>query len=82
VPGATATKTSGATCNGGLRTGNVSLKVLAPRPNEVVKGPFLALHVLARGYTLDDYYAGTPVLTCVGQYEILDGRLVDMTPLQ
>jgi hypothetical protein len=68
---------------GGLLTGNVSLKVLAPTPNEVVKGPFLKLHVLARGYTLDAYYAGTPVQPHVGHYhEILDGKLVDMTPLQ
>jgi hypothetical protein len=67
---------------GGLVTGNVSLRVLAPTRNEVVKGPFLALHVLARGYKLDAYYAGTPDLSYIGHYhEILDGKLVDMTPL-
>ena len=68
---------------GGLLTGNVSLKVLAPTPKQVVKGPFLNLHVLARGYRLDAYYAGTPVQPHIGHYhEILDGNLVDMTPLK
>ena len=68
---------------GGLLTGNVSLKVLAPTPKQVVKGPFLNLHVLARGYRLDAYYAGTPVQPYIGHYhEILDGNLVDMTPLK
>ena len=68
---------------GGLQTGNVSLKVLAPTPNQVVRGPFLNLRVLARGYKLDAYYAGTPVQAYIGHYhEILDGKLVDMTPLQ
>ena len=71
------------TTGGGLSTGNVSLKVLAPTPNEVVTGPFLNLHVLARGYKLNDHYAGSTALAAIGHYhEILDGKLIDMTPLQ
>jgi hypothetical protein len=76
-------KTSAAACNAGLAHRERLVEVTPPRANEVVKGPFIALHVLARGHTLDDYYAGMPVLTCVGHdNEILDGRLVDMTSLQ
>lgn len=75
--------------NGGLFAGNVSLQVLAPAPNEVVYGPSLALKVVAQGYNLDDYYAGSPALACIGHYhEIIDGKigdffqgLIDMTPL-
>ena len=67
----------------GLATGNVSLTALAPKPNQVVTGPELKLHVLARGYRLDAYYAGTPVLPNIGHYhEIIDNKLIDMTPLQ
>lgn len=75
--------------NGGLFAANVSLTVLEPTPNEVVYGPGLALKVVAHGYKLDDYYAGSPALDCIGHYhEIIDGKigdffqgLIDMTPL-
>jgi hypothetical protein len=80
---ASASKTTPAGSGGGLVSGNVSLRVLAPTPNEVVTGPSLALNVIARGYKLDAFYAGTPDLPYIGHYhEILDGKLVDMTPLQ
>lgn len=63
--------------------GSVSLQVLAPTANQRVTGPDLALHVLARGYQLNAGFAGTPNLAAIGHYhEILDGKLVDMTPLQ
>ena len=78
-----ASNTTPARSGGGLLTGDVSLRVLAPTPNEVVTGASLALQVTARGYQLDAFYAGTPNLPYVGHYhEILDGKLVDMTPLQ
>lgn len=67
----------------GLSAGNVSLTALAPTPNQVVTGAELKLHVLARGYRLDASYAGTPVLPNIGHYhEIIDNKLIDMTPLQ
>jgi len=60
----------------------VSLKVLSPTTGEVVTTPTLALNVVAVGYKLDAAFAGTPNLPHIGHYhEILDGRLVDMTPL-
>jgi hypothetical protein len=63
--------------------GNVSLTVLAPTPGEVVTGPRLTLKVYANGYRLDARYAGTADSSTIGHYhEILDGRLVDMTPLR
>lgn len=66
---------------GGLSS-SVSLQVLAPTPGEVVTGSTLAINVNAVGYKLDAGFAGTPVLPHIGHYhEILDGRLVDMTPL-
>jgi len=66
-----------------LQTGNISLTALAPKPSQVITGPALALHVLAKGYRLDSYYAGTPKLANIGHYhEIIDNKLVDMAPLQ
>lgn len=65
-----------------LATGNVSLTALAPKPNQVITGPELKLHVLAKGYKLDSYYAGTPNLPNIGHYhEVIDNKLVDMAPL-
>lgn len=70
------------TAAGGLATGEVSLKVLAPRAGEVVTGESLPIHVIARGYKLNAYLAGTKILSTIGHYhEILDGKLIDMTPL-
>jgi hypothetical protein len=67
----------------GLATGKVSLTALAPKPNQVITGPSIGIHVLANGYKLDAYYAGTPVLPGIGHYhEIIDNKLIDMTPLQ
>jgi hypothetical protein len=69
------------TPSGGL-SNSVSLQVLAPTPGEVVTTPTLALDVIAVGYKLDAAFAGTPNLAHIGHYhEILDGQLVDMTPL-
>jgi len=61
---------------------SVSLTVLQPTPALVVTGPSLPIQVLANGYRIDARYAGTPNLPYIGHYhEILDGNLVDMTPL-
>jgi hypothetical protein len=80
---ATTTKQPRKQAGGGLRTGNVSLKVLAPTPNQVITGQDLALRVRVTGYRLNANYAGTPNLAYIGHYhEILDGKLIDMTPLQ
>lgn len=66
---------------GGLSS-DASLRVLQPTPGEVVTTPGLTLDVRAVDYMLDAGYAGTPNLSHIGHYhEILDGRLVDMTPL-
>jgi hypothetical protein len=62
---------------------SVSLTVLEPTPGQVITGPSLAIQVLATGYQIDARYAGTPNLPSIGHYhEILDGNLVDMTPLR
>lgn len=62
--------------------GSVSLQVLTPTPGQVVTTPALPLNVVADGYKLDAAFAGTPNLPNIGHYhEILDGRLVDMSPL-
>ncbi len=72
-----------ATLTPGTLSNNVSLNVTLPTPYEVVTTPTLALQVIASGYRVDARYAGTPDLAYVGHYhEILDGRLVDMTPLR
>jgi hypothetical protein len=66
----------------GSLSSSVSLQVLAPTPGEVVTTPTLAINVIAVGYKLDAAFAGIPNLPRIGHYhEILDGRLVDMTPL-
>ncbi len=81
--GVRATRTNGTHCGAGPPGGNISLQILAPRPNQVITGQALPLHVLAHGFRLNAYYAGTPDLTCLGQYqELLDRQRVDMTPLQ
>lgn len=62
---------------------NVTLQVLQPTPHEVVTTPTLAIQVNAVGYRVDARYAGTPDSSFVGHYhEILDGMLVDMSPMQ
>jgi hypothetical protein len=67
----------------GTLSSGVSLNVSLPTPYEVVTTPTLALQVTSSGYQVDGRYAGTPDLAYVGHYhEILDGRLVDMTPLR
>lgn len=67
----------------GTLNSGVSLAVLEPTPGQVVTTPTLPLQVAASGYRLDARFAGTPDLAYVGHYhEILDGRLIDMTPLQ
>ena len=66
-----------------LSDGNVSLTVLSPTPGQVITGPTLPLQVTSSGYRIDARYAGTPVQPYVGHYhEIIDGRLIDMTPYQ
>jgi hypothetical protein len=58
-----------------------TLTVLSPKPFQVITTPTLPLHVFANNYQLDSRYAGTPTLPTIGHYhEILDGRLIDMTP--
>lgn len=60
----------------------ISVKVSSPKVHEVIKTKELALSVTASGYSLDAGFAGTPNSATVGHYhEILDGRLVDMTPV-
>lgn len=67
----------------GTLSNSVSLSVSLPTPFEVVTTSTLALQVTASGYQLDARYAGTPDLAYVGHYhEILDGSLIDMTPLR
>ena len=60
----------------------VGLRVVLPTPGEEVITPALSLNVYARHFKLDARYAGTPNSSRIGHYhEILDGNLVDMTPL-
>jgi hypothetical protein len=81
MPLSTASTAAASTCT--LGDGNVSLTVLEPTANQVVTTPTLPLRVVATGFRLDGRYAGTPDLQYVGHYhEILDGNLVDMTPMQ
>ena len=64
----------------GTLPSTVSITVLQPTPYEVVTGS-LPIEVEANGYVIDARYAGTPDSSVIGHYhEILDGRLVDMTP--
>jgi hypothetical protein len=58
------------------------LTVLAPRPGQIVTTPELAIHVAVRHFHLDSRYAGTPDTVGLGHFhEIIDGRLIDMSPL-
>ncbi len=58
-----------------------SVTVLSPTPYQVITTSALPLHVFANNYQLDSRYAGTPDLSTIGHYhEILDGRLIDMSP--
>jgi hypothetical protein len=69
------------TASSGL-SANVHIKVLQPVSGQVVTTSTLALDVRADGYKLDAGFAGTPNLRHIGHYhEILDGNLVDMSPL-
>lgn len=79
APAASVTAAAMPTCS--LGHGPIGLTVLAPTAGAVITGDSLQIHVKAKGYTLDARYAGTPNLPTVGHYhEILDGKLVDMTP--
>jgi hypothetical protein len=81
LAGAGALTAAGAFADPGL-SGTVGLTVLEPAPGQVITRPTLPIHVLANGYRIDARYAGTPNLPSTGRYhEILDGNLVDMTPL-
>ncbi len=61
---------------------DVGLRVVLPTQGEVVTTPALSLSVYARRFKLDARYSGTPNSSRIGHYhEILDGNLVDMTPL-
>jgi hypothetical protein len=58
-----------------------TLTVLSPIPYQVVTTSVLPLHVFANNYQFDSRFAGTPNLPTIGHYhEILDGRLIDMSP--
>ncbi len=60
-----------------------TLTVLSPTPYQVVTTSVLPLHVFSSNYNyqIDTRYAGTPDLPTIGHYhEILDGRLIDMSP--
>jgi hypothetical protein len=58
-----------------------TLTVVSPTPYQIVTTSVLPLHVFANNYQFDSRYAGTPDLPTIGHYhEILDGRLIDMTP--
>ncbi len=58
-----------------------TLTVLSPTPYQVVTTSVLPLHVFANNYHFNSRYAGTPNLPTIGHYhEILDGRLIDMSP--
>jgi hypothetical protein len=60
---------------------NWTMTVLSPTPYQVITTQTLPLHVFANNYQLDSRYAGTPNLPTIGHYhEILDGRLIDMSP--
>ncbi len=59
-----------------------TLTVLSPTPYQVVTNSVLPLHVFANNYQFDSRYAGTPNLPTIGHYhEILDGHLIDMSPI-
>jgi hypothetical protein len=58
-----------------------TLTVLSPTRNQIVTTSVLPLQVFANNYQFDSRFAGTPNLPTIGHYhEILDGRLIDMSP--
>jgi len=58
-----------------------TLTVLSPTPYQIITTSTLSLHVFSNNYQVDSRYAGTPDLPTIGHYhEILDGRLIDMSP--
>jgi hypothetical protein len=64
-----------------IESSDWALTVLSPTPYQVVTTSVLPLHVFANNYQFDSRYAGTPNLPTIGHYhEILDGRLIDMSP--
>lgn len=66
----------------GPLSNSVALTVQQPTAGQVVTGD-LPIQVSPIGYVLDANYAGSPDLTTLGHYhELLDGSLIDMTPLQ
>lgn len=86
LAGATALTASGVASAGtepgvpGTLPSTVSLTVEQPTPYQVITGS-LPIEVEANGYVIDARYAGTPDSSVIGHYhEVLDGRLVDMTP--
>jgi hypothetical protein len=86
APGSIAPNTAtaqGSTTQSGTLSPSVTLNVTLPTSGEVVTTADLPLQVIASGYRVDARYAGTADLAYVGHYhEILDGNLVDMTPLR
>jgi len=61
----------------------VSIKITSPKTNAVIKTPDLPIAITSSGFTIDSAFAGTPVSATIGHYhEILDGKLVDMAPVQ
>lgn len=80
--GVTVSAASGAWAN--LSDGSgVSIKIVSPKANTVVKVLELPLIVSPSGFTLDSGLAGTPDKATLGHYhEFLDGILVDMAPLR
>jgi len=86
VPGSIAQDTAarqGGDSELGTLSPNVRLNVLIPTPGEVITTSTLPLQLIASGYRVDARYAGTADLAYVGHYhEILDGNLIDMTPLR
>ena len=86
VPGSIGQDTSaiqGGDSQSGTLSPNVRLNVLLPAPGEAITTSTLPLQLIASGYRVDARYAGTADLAYVGHYhEILDGSLIDMTPLR
>jgi hypothetical protein len=61
---------------------NWTVRLLSPKPYQVVTDSYLQIWMQSSGYRMDARYAGTPDLPTVGHvHEILDGRLIDMVPV-
>jgi len=61
----------------------ISIKIISPRANAVVKDLALPIIVSPIGFTIDSGFAGTSDTATVGHYhEFLDGKLVNMAPLR